>query len=373
MTLSLAIRRAAASLLITPAFAAVACAAVLAAPPESAPPSGLTSHKAEAAPATPIVDKLKEEAASLRPLVHSDLALGFLDAVQYLHEPQGRTVYKNRADGRALTPSEFISLADTDRSGFTQRDYPPEFFYYTGYGSPLVYARPLEVLAQHMGPGYSLAGLKVLDFGYGTIGHLRLMATLGAEASGVDVEPVFRALYAEPGDTGPLTSHTAGANAPASGKVTLHCGRWPADPPLATAVAAAGPYDLIISKNTLKAGYIHPAREVDPKFLVHLGVEDEAFVRAVYSSLAPGGVFMIYNICPAQAPADKPYLPHADGKCPFERSLLEKVGFTVLELDTVDTPAVLEFWKQLAYDEGKSADEAAKDLFVWYTILRKGL
>lgn len=314
-----------------------------------------------------VVSTLEAEAAKLRPLVKTELAAAFLGAVRLLPEPSARTVYRNRGDGRALTPAAFAALPETEQGAFAKREYPPAFFYYTGYGSPLVYARPLDVLAQRLGPAYSVDGRKILDFGYGTIGHLRLLAALGARASGVDVEPVFGVLYSEQSDTGP-----SAGEGQRRGNVAIHTGRWPAEPALAEAIGKDGPYDLFISKNTLKAGYIHPAREVDPKFLVKLGVDDETFVREVYNSLKPGGVFMIYNICPAQAPADKPYLPHADGKCPFDRAMLEKAGFKVLDFDVVDTPAVLEFWKRLGYDEGKTSEEAAKDLFVWYSIMQRG-
>ena len=47
-------------------------------------------------------------------------------------------------------------------------------------------------------------------------------------------------------------------------------GRFPADPKVVAAVG--GGYDLFLSKNTLKRGYIHPAEKVDPRLLVDLGV-----------------------------------------------------------------------------------------------------
>jgi hypothetical protein len=76
-----------------------------------------------------------------------------------------------------------------------------EFFYYnTRYGSPLAYLRPIELLAAH--GVKDLDGVHLMDFGYGTVGHLRLLATLGAEVVGVEVDPMLRALYSQPGDQG---------------------------------------------------------------------------------------------------------------------------------------------------------------------------
>ena len=80
-------------------------------------------------------------------------------------------------------------------------------------------------------------------------------------------------------------------------------------------------YDLVLSKNTLKRGYIHPERPTEDRKLIKLGVDDRAFVQAVYDMLEPGGLFLIYNLCPAQAPPDQPYIPWADGRCPFDRRL----------------------------------------------------
>ena len=89
------------------------------------------------------------------------------------------------------------------------------------------------------------------------------------------------------------------------------------------------------------------------------------------SDIKPGGVFLIYNIAPAQNPPEKPYLAHADGRCPFERALLEKAGFEVTEFDRVDTEAIYGYWKTLGYDKGASREEALKDLFALYTLCRK--
>ena len=179
---------------------------------------------------------------------------------------------------------------------------------------------------------------------------------------------MFAALYSEPGDTGLDASHFRSQNEN-FGSVEIFTGRWPAEPSLVTAVGDN--YDIITSKNTLKAGYIHPARQVDERFLVKLGVTDEEFLAATLKSLKSGGTFIIYNICPAQAPLDKPYLPHADGKSPFTQDQFTAAGFKILAFDVNDQPAVIDYWLALGYNEGKSREDTAKDIFAWYTIVRK--
>ncbi len=141
------------------------------------------------------------------------------------------------------------------------------FYYTTKYGSPLAYTRPLDLLGQS---GLEdVSGRKVLDFGYGTVGHLRLLAGLGADVNAVDVDPLLRALYSAPEDQGLVKSRTG-----RDGRIRLIDGRFPADETVRTSVG--GNYDLIISKNTLKRGYVHPERPVEPRRLLNLGVEDAA-------------------------------------------------------------------------------------------------
>src|SRR5262249_38653107 len=160
------------------------------------------------------------------------------------------------------------------------------------YGSPLAYALPLEVLGR---AGVAdVAGRKVLDFGYGTVGHLRLLAALGADVTGVDVDPMLPALYAGPRDQGLIRGHGG-----PGGRLRLIDGRFPADPAVARAVG--GGYDLVLSKNTLKRGYVHPAGPVDPRRRLDLGVDDAAFLRVLHGSLKPGGYVLIYNLSPAPA------------------------------------------------------------------------
>ena len=70
---------------------------------------------------------------------------------------------------------------------------------------------------------------------------------------------------------------------------------------------AASGYDLITSKNTLKNGYLHAECPAPLERLSDLGVSDAAFATALCRALKPGGVFVIYNICPAPSKPGEPY------------------------------------------------------------------
>lgn len=316
---------------------------------------------------TPISDAIRQQATALMPLVKLNAAIELLNAANQLPEPPSRTIYRNREKGIALSATEWNALSETGRTGLTPKVYPPEFYYSTGYGSPLVFVRVLDLAGKH---GFaSLKDKNVMDFGAGTIGHLRAMAFAGAEAHGVDVEPVLRALYSEPGDQGAV-------NAGSKSAAWIHIGRWPAEPDIVDRVGIG--YDLITSKNTLKEGYIHPkppeGKTANPKQLITLGVDDAAFLKSIHDSLNPGGLFIIYNICPAQSdPNDlsKPYIPWADGKSPFSRAQFAAAGLNVLEFDVVDSAWVIDAFTALGYHEGASKEHMATTTFCWYTIAKR--
>jgi len=311
-------------------------------------------------PPPDIVQELRGEAAALSPWVKSDLAREFLSATTRLRVPSARKLYRDMEHTHYYDDHLAEAIPAAEREKLEEVEAGPDRYYLTKYGSPLAYVRVIDLLA---GKGLrSLAGKKVLDFGYGTIGHLELMADLGAETVGVDVDPFLTALYSQPGDQGVRKN-----DGKPDGKITLVQGQWPSTDEVRNSVGSG--FDVFISKNTLKRGYIHPARETDPKRLVHLGVDDATYVKRLFEALKPGGYAIIYNLSPAQNPPDKPYIPWADGECPFPRDLLEKAGFEILDYDLVDDKPAREMAHLLGWDaQGMDLD---KSLFAHVTILKK--
>lgn len=328
------------------AFAALATLVVAVAP-----------ARAQDAPrdSTSRVVQLQGEAKALGPLVKTPLAKGFLAMVPRLPSIAPRTVYRDSARTRAWSAKEATGLPDSVRAKLVARTLDEKFYYDTRYGSPLAYVRALELLSSH--GVKDVKGKRIADFGCGMLGQLRLLAELGAQTVGVDVDPLLTALYSEPADQG-----TIGA-----GSVRLAIGQWPATPEMLGAVGDG--LDLFLSKNTLKNGYIHPAETVDPRMLVHLGVSDDEFVAALAKSVQKGGHVMIYNLCPAPAAAGKPYIPWADGRCPFPREQWEKAGFRVVEFDRDDTPAAREMGKALGWDQAGMKLE--DDLFATWSLFQR--
>ncbi len=315
------------------------------------------------------VEKLKVQADLLKPLVQTSLGREFLDAVKSLPRVDARTLYRNREKRQCFSAAAAAKLTQAERGALTEISADEGFYYFTAYGSPLVYVRVLELAAKS--GMQDLAGKRVMDFGYGSIGQLRLMASLGAQAVGLDPSEVLRELYSQPSDQGavPLAaSATATATAGRRpGRVTLVHQHWPAEKEAVEAVA--GGYDLITSKNTLKNGYLHPARPVDKQMLLHLGVSDAEFVSALFEALKPGGLVVIYNLSPAPARENEPYIPWADGRCPFPREMWERTGFELIAFDVTDDTTAHAIFAALGYPT--KTDDGRQDLFSHYTIARR--
>jgi len=302
---------------------------------------------------------LTAEARKLQPLAHNALGRAFLKAAEGAPPYSARTVYRRGKAREWLDAAAFAKLAAAERAAWTPVTIDEDTYQGLFYGSPLAYLLPLERLGV-AGFG-TLQGKRVADFGHGGIGQLRLFAELGAETVGIDVDPLQPILYSAPRDQGPLGK--------AGGSVKLVHGRFPADPQVVAAVG--GGYDLFVSKNTLKRGYIHPAEKVDPRMLVNLGVDDAAFLKAVASTLKPGGWLVIYNLSPAPNAAGKPYRPWADGRCPFSAEDLAAAGFETIIRDAVEDKAARALAVALGWDKPPVTMKLEDDLFALVTVARK--
>ena len=307
------------------------------------------------------VAALQKEATALQPLVHTGWVKDFLGGTVGLPSIPTRKLFHDEASRHYYTEEEAARLSGAERYGLDSMEVDEEYYYNTRYGTPLAYARPLDLMG---GEGFTPSGRRILDFGYGGIGQLRLLAGLGAEVIGVEVDPLTRALYSWPGDQGPIS----GAKG-AKGSLRLVFGRFPAEAAVKKEVGDG--YDLFISKNVLKRGYIHPEKPVPERQRINLGVDDAIFVHALASILKPGGKILIYNLSPAQNPPDKPYIPWADGRCPFPVALWKSAGLRVIELDRDDSIAARKMAHALGWDTGDQPIDLEKDLFAQYTLVEK--
>jgi len=312
-------------------------------------------------PAPPPTGQMVQEAATIASQARSSLASAFLRGFGCLPSVAPQVAYYNKDTRKALSEAAASKMSEAELTGYARKDIDDRFYYFTRYGTPVAFVRPMEILGT--AGVKSPDGLKIVDFGFGSVGQLRALASTGADATGIEVDPLLQVIYAA--EPGPV-ARCAAAGAGKAGSIQLVFGQFPADPAVVKQVG--GGYDVFVSKNTLKHGYIHPAQEVDPRMLVHLDVDDETFVRAVYTALKPGGYFLIYNLCPAPSKPGEKYIPWSDGRSPFAREVYEKVGFKVLAFDVDDTAAARVMGKTF---EWGTEEDLAKDLFGTYTLVQK--
>jgi hypothetical protein len=319
------------------------------------------------------VHLLRMEASKLLRLTQTPDAKRFLLNTNWLPVVENTSVWTRKEPRSYLSPAQYEALPQADRAAYEEQLHDDYFFYYTRYGSPLAYTRAIDLVAtawnsQKDAPSV-FENKRIMDFGFGGIGQLRMLGNMGAHVVGIEVDPLLEALYASPTLTGEVTRASVMDDVPPVGSLKLLYGKWPAD---ATIKEAAGDkLDLFISKNTLKRGYITPDQEVDPRRLVQLGVTPEEFVQTLAQSMNPGGLVMIYNICPKPAPEGEPYKPWADGRCPFSRESLEAAGFEVLAYDQDDTEGMKPYAKALDWDAGNNPMDLENDFVVLYTLLKK--
>lgn len=370
---------------LTHLFARVlALSALVIAPTASAQPK-----VADGAPRP--MELIRGEASRIVFDLQTEGAKRFLIAASWLPIIDERVVYWNKSDRKAATPDEFAKLSPEIQKNFQERKLDEGFYYYTRYGSPVAYSRAIDLLASDVErtasdqekapkppldptfPGAqprkfnAFEGKKILDFGFGGIGHLRLLASIGADVTGVEVDDLLRAYYNDPKDQGPIKGAPIAGQPGSDGSLKLVFGQWPAD--AATVDQVGEGFDLIISKNTLKNGYLNPEHKVDERMLIKLGVSNDDFVKHLSRILKPGGKILIYNLCPAQKSNPSEYIPWADGRCPFPREMLEKHGLRVVELDKRDDEWARKMGKAIGWD--KDGMDLENDLFAWYTLLEK--
>lgn len=297
---------------------------------------------------------LRDEAAALAPLVTSELGRAMLAQVEHLPEIEARTLYIATRPNRAFDESAYAALPEEERAGLRALEVGPARYYSTFYGTPLVYARVLDLAAGMWGAGADLEGKRILDLGYGQLGQLRLWAQMGADVTGVEIDPILTAMYAE---------NPAAEGAGTTGSIRLLECAWPNREACRGSVGTG--YDLLVSRNLLKRGYVKPAR-LTPGFPepVAWGMEDAEALGHLFGVMKPGGVVIVYSLGPAQDPAK----PWSDIANPWPREAWEAAGFEVVMHDADETEPARAMARALGWEANMDLE---KDLFGVCSVYRR--
>ncbi len=289
----------------------------------------------------PVLPELRRLAKQLEPTITSPWVKQWLRSTEGLTSVPPKTWYCSKEPRQCFVASPAFPGAEPRVAD--------DEFVYTRISDPLGYARAFEIAAA---AGFQPSGKRVLDFGYGNLGQLLMLASLGADVHGVEVDPLLvagtRALVGKRG----------------KGSVKLHDGFFASDERVVKEIG--GGYDLWISKNTLKRGYVHPAEPPGAKAQVDLGLDDAKLLALIHSQLNKGGLFFIYNI--GGAP-QQPYKPMTDIRSPYSKETLLAAGFEVLAFEQDDTKPCKVMAKALEWAKDWPAVDS--ELHASYTLLRR--
>ncbi len=336
--------------------------------PEATEPESRAEQLADEALARPklsrVIRKFMLEAEGLEPLMETQAAREFLAEVPELPEIQPRRIFvRQSAVPDGISEAEFQMLSDEIKDQLIAQDIGMTKYYQTIYGSPLAYARPLDIAAGAAG-WESFNEKKIFDFGYGQIGQLRLLAQCGADVTGIESSSLISAMYTLPGDTGEITGGS-GAN----GSLRLFQGYWPAGQ-FARENVGTG-YDLIMARNVLRKGPMDLENvDVRPELRVRLRTTHEMFLARTNQALKTGGYAIVYNIGGA-GPELWEQFPASDFSCPFTREQWEAAGFELLALNEADDEPARKIGKALFLDRGANGISLETNLYAQYTLARK--
>src|SRR4029453_19144365 len=137
----------------------------------------------------------------------------------------------------ALSEAAAAKMTEAQLTGYTKKEIDDEFYYYTRYGTPVAFVRPVELLGQ---AGVKSAdGLKLVDFGFGSIGQLHALAAAGADVTGIEVDPILEIIYAK--EAGKVARCTASGKG-RDGSINLAYGQFPKNPDIVKKVGKG--YDV---------------------------------------------------------------------------------------------------------------------------------
>ena len=342
---------------------------------------GVAGDSSDGAGRGKAVARLVGESYAVQGLSPSRWSAQLSAATAQLPKLGARRLYRSSDGTRYYTERELRGLPEATRANFLPETVDEEGYYYGPLGSPLFYMRLLDIVSENLRT--NLQGRRLLEWNYSSIGPLKLLALQGVQAVGVSASSRLRALYSYPGDQGEFRMSDRDVN----GRLTLVAGAFPADPGARAAVG--GDYDVIIARNLLTRGYVHPSSAGDaappdadaprPAALLNLGMSDEEFLRSLLAVLKPGGRLLVYNLCKGPPPADQPYDPHSDCRNPFPQSLWQGLGFRVRDYDRSDTPAARALAKALsagplttpAVPGARTAQLLPDDLYATYTLVER--
>jgi|GEM_PF-2022747 len=254
----------------------------------------------------------------------------------------------------------------TLRSDLREITFGSDRYYATSYGTPIAYAPMLQHVAEFLETQGtdSFSGMKVLDFGYGQLGQIAMLARCGAEVHGVEVDPIVHTLYEVSG-----AADEVPGNDGRIGAIRLHFGEWFGDRDFRDQVGSG--FDLLLFRNVLKKGYVTPDVPMEGFDPIDVGGSPQRGAEIIAAALAPGGIAIVYNLGSGpHVRDDGSYNNPADVRDPFGRAPWEAAGLEIIAFEADGSALMRETGVAIGW---AAAVEELELLNARYTIVRRPL
>lgn len=252
----------------------------------------------------------------------------------------------------------------TPRSDLQTFTFGPDRYYATSYGTPIAYAPMLQHAAEFLATHGtdSFEGMKVLDFGYGQLGQVAMLARCGARVHGVEVDPLVHTLYEVSEAAGEVRSNDGRI-----GSISLYLGEWFGDEDFRSQTGDG--FDLLLFRNVLKKGYVTPDVPMEGFDPIDVGGSPERGAEIIAAALAPGGIAIVYNLGSGpHVRDDGSYNNPADVRDPFGRASWEAAGLEVVVYEADGSALMREAGVAIGWAE--TVEELAP-LNARYTLVRR--
>src|SRR6267378_3975349 len=91
---------------------------------------------------------MMQDAAAISPQASSAFAKSLLAGFGCLQPIQPMVVYYNKETRSALSDAEAAKMTPAQLTGYAKKDIDDEFYYFTRYGTPVAFMRPVELLGR---------------------------------------------------------------------------------------------------------------------------------------------------------------------------------------------------------------------------------
>ncbi|MFG0256963.1 MAG: hypothetical protein ACF8GE_03580 [Phycisphaerales bacterium JB043] len=294
-------------------------------------------------------------------------------------------VYFSWQESRAVSPEIYESLP-VEAMPDAQAKRFPGHRYDRMQHVPLAYFCALDMVRE-LGVDM-LDGMRITDSGFGSVENLHVLASAGADVVGIQTEGAMDGPVHARIELGQIPRAESVAEGD-GGTLTIKTGTYPTSDEIIE--LAGGQIDLFVSKNSLRRGYFpaipdptpcryfrgsasiiigdDPYKDL-PLCVTEFVPKDAEYLQTVYDALAPGGLFLVYNLYIDRGDREEMWVrPDGVGECQFDLEMVIRAGFEIISWNQDDSAHARTM--QEALREYETGCRPSEEYSAMATILRK--